>query len=81
MANEAVSPSGEVIIMDKDKTYLRESVLNRCVTDCEKTVIIHALRRTKGNQSNAAEILGTTKRVLASKIHKYEIDCTQFESQ
>lgn len=70
---------GEVIIMDNDKTYARENALERCVIDCEKTVIIHALRRTKGHQSNAAEILGTTKRVLARKIRKYEIDCTQFE--
>jgi len=67
--------------MDKDKTYFRENALNRCVTDCEKTVIIHALRRAKGNPSDAAKILGTSKRILAGKIHKYEIDCTQFESQ
>lgn len=64
-----------------DKTYERENALERCVVDCEKTVIIHALRRTKGNKSDAAEILGTTKRILAHKIHKYDIDCTQFESQ
>jgi Nif-specific regulatory protein len=67
--------------MDSDKTYTRENSLERCVSDCERTVIIHALRRTKGNPSDAAEILGTTKRVLAGKIHKYEIDCSQFKSE
>jgi len=67
--------------MDNDKLNTRENMLARCVSDCEKTVIIHALKRTKGNRSDAAVILGTTKRVLAGKIHKYEIDCTQFESQ
>ncbi len=67
--------------MDNDKTYTRENALERCVSDCEKTVIIHALRKTKGNTSEAAQILGTTKRVLAGKIHKYEIDCAQFESE
>jgi len=66
--------------MDREKSDARENVLERCVVDCEKTVIMHALRRTKGNPSDAAAILGTTKRVLAGKIHKYKIDCTQFET-
>jgi DNA-binding NtrC family response regulator len=70
----------EVITMDNDKISAGKNALERCVSDCEKTVIIHALRRTKGNPSDAAAILGTTKRVLAGKIHKYEIDCTQFET-
>jgi Nif-specific regulatory protein len=52
--------------------------LERCVADCEKTVIIHALTRTKGNQSSAAMLLGTTKRILAYKVHKYGIDCTKY---
>jgi Nif-specific regulatory protein len=65
--------------MDSDKTSVKENALERCVSDCERAVIIHALRRTNGDKSNAARILGTTKRVLAGKIHKYEIDCTQFE--
>jgi Nif-specific regulatory protein len=64
--------------MDNDKLDTRENVLERCVFDCEKTVIIHALTRTKGNQSAAAELLGTTKRILTYKVHKYAIDCQQF---
>ncbi|MCK7468358.1 MAG: helix-turn-helix domain-containing protein [Desulfosudis oleivorans] len=79
--NAAAALLDEDSDMDNDKTYARENALERCVSDCEKTVIIHALRRTKGNTSDAAQILGTTKRVLAGKIHKYEIDCTQFESE
>jgi Nif-specific regulatory protein len=67
--------------MDNDRLDTRENVLERCVSDCEKTVIIHALARTKGNQSAAAELLGTTKRILTYKVHKYEIDCAQFRSQ
>jgi Nif-specific regulatory protein len=63
--------------MDNGKTYA--SALERCVSDCEKTVIIQALRKSKGDTTVAAQMLGTTKRVLAGKIHKYEIDCTQFE--
>ena len=65
--------------MYKDKLNTGENVLERCGFDCEKTVIIHVLTRTKGNQTEAAEILGTTKRVLADKIRKYEIDCTEYE--
>jgi Nif-specific regulatory protein len=64
--------------MDNDKVDVGENVLERCVFDCEKTVIIHALTRTKGNQSAAAELLGTTKRILRYKVHKYGIDCEQF---
>ena len=64
--------------MENDKLDTGENVLERCVFDCEKTIIIHALARTKGNQSAAAELLGTTKRILRYKVHKYEIDCEQF---
>jgi Nif-specific regulatory protein len=64
--------------MDDDKLGASENVLERCVSDCEKIVIIHALASTKGNQSAAAELLGTTKRILRYKVHKYGIDCEQF---
>jgi Nif-specific regulatory protein len=64
--------------MDIDKLNTAKNVLERCGSDCEKTVIIHALTRTKGNQSVAAKILGITKRILAYKVHKYGIDCEQF---
>ncbi|MGP8154206.1 MAG: helix-turn-helix domain-containing protein [Smithella sp.] len=66
---------------DKPRTGEEENVLERCVSDCEKTVIIHALSRTKGNQSAAAVLLGTTKRILTYKIHKYGIDCEQFKEK
>ena len=65
--------------MNGNKLDTSENVLERCVYDCEKTVIVHALVRTKGNQSAAARILGTTKRILAYKVHKYGIDCEQFK--
>jgi Nif-specific regulatory protein len=64
--------------MDTDKPGNGENVLERCVSDCEKTVIMHVLTRTKGNQSAAAKLLGTTKRILTYKVHKYGIDCEQF---
>ena len=64
--------------MDKDKLEARENVLERYVSNCEKIVIIHALSKTKGNQSAAARFLGTTERILTYKIHKHGIDCEQF---
>ena len=66
--------------MDNDKLNIAKNVLERCGSDCEKTVIIHALTRTKGNQSASAKLLGTTKRILRYKVHKYGIDCEEFIS-
>ena len=65
--------------MDDNKLNTRENVLERCVFDCEKAVISHALVRTKGNITAAARLLGTTKRILAYKVHKYGIDYEQFK--
>ena len=61
-----------------NKDIAQQNVLERCVFDCERTVIIHALIKSKGNQSAAARLLGTTRRILTYKIHKYNIDCMQF---
>ena len=65
--------------MNNNNLNTSENVLERCVFDCEKAVITHALTRTKGNLSAAARLLGTTKRILAYKVHKYEIDFEQFK--
>jgi Nif-specific regulatory protein len=67
--------------MDNDKLNTGENVLERCVFDCEKAVISHALVRAKGNLSAAARLLGTTKRILAYKVHKYGIDFEQFKRE
>ena len=67
--------------MNNDKLNTRENVLARCVIDCEKAVISHALVRAKGNLSAAARLLGTTKRILAYKVHKYGIDFEQFKRE
>ncbi|MEQ8160445.1 MAG: helix-turn-helix domain-containing protein [Smithellaceae bacterium] len=39
---------------------------------------MHVLTKTKGNQSAAARLLGTTKNALLHKIHKYGIDCEHY---
>lgn len=65
--------------MDNDKLNTGENKLERFVSDCEKTVIRHVLVRTKGNITAAARLLGTTRRILTYKVHKYEIDYEQFK--
>jgi Nif-specific regulatory protein len=67
--------------MDNDKLNTGENVLERCVFDCEKAVISHALVRAKGNLSAAARLLGTTKRILTYKAHKYGIEYEQFKCE
>ena len=67
--------------MDNDKLNTGENVLERCVFDCEKAVISHALVRAKGNLSAAARLLGTTNSILAYKVHKYGIDFEQFKRE
>ena len=67
--------------MDNDKLNTGENVLERCVFDCEKAVISHALVMAKGNLSAAARLLGTTKRILTYKAHKYGIEYEQFKCE
>ncbi len=44
----------------------------------ERALIIDALVSTQGNQSQAAKLLGTSKRVIHYKIHKFGIDPLRF---
>ena len=39
------------------------------------------LVRTEGNITAAAKLLGTTRRILTYKIHKYEIVYEQFKGE
>ena len=65
--------------MDKNRTYTSGKTLQRCVSDCEKAVILHVLLKTNGDLSLAAELLGIKESSLKEKINLYAIDCTQFE--
>ena len=67
--------------MNNNNLNTSENVLERCVFDCEKAVITHALTRAKGNLSAAARLLGTTKRILTYKAHKYGIEYEQFKCE
>lgn len=67
--------------MDEDWTYDSGNTLKRCVSDCEKALIIHVLLKTKGSLSLAAQLLGIKKNILTKKIHQYGIDCLQEKSK
>ncbi len=51
------------------------------VANFEKDLIVDALKETNGNQTAAARILGTTKRIIQYKIKKYGIDCRRFKKK
>jgi Nif-specific regulatory protein len=55
-----------------------ENLLKVNVEEFEKHIIVSALARTRGNQSLAAKQLGTTKRVIAYRIRKYNIGLEQY---
>ena len=42
--------------------------------DVERTVVVHALARTKGNVSAAARLLGTDRKALERRIERHKID-------
>jgi len=49
------------------------------VENFERELIFDALKRFNGNQSKAAEFLDTSLRIINYKIHKYNIDTSQFK--
>jgi len=46
----------------------------------ERELLVHALRRTRGNQSRAARMLGMTRRTLQYRIDKFDIDTAAMKS-
>jgi Nif-specific regulatory protein len=56
----------------------RSDSFENMVAAYEKELIIDALKDTRGNQTEAAKLLGTTKRIIQYKINKYEIDYNRF---
>lgn len=54
--------------------------LNAVVEAQERELITNALRETRGNQTRAAKLLGTTKRIIQYRIRKLGIDARSFRS-
>jgi Nif-specific regulatory protein len=57
----------------------RNDTFDNLVAAYEKELIIDALKDTRGNQTESAKILGTTKRIIQYKIDKYQIDFGRFK--
>jgi Nif-specific regulatory protein len=55
--------------------------LTSLVNSYERSLITDALKDARGNQSQAARMLGTTKRIIQYKVEKYEIDTRRFRSK
>jgi transcriptional regulator with PAS, ATPase and Fis domain len=47
--------------------------LRRSLENCERQVLEAAIRRTRGNQSAMARLLGITPRSVYNKVHKYQL--------
>jgi Nif-specific regulatory protein len=55
--------------------------LNTVVEAQERALILGALKETDGNQTRAAKLLGTTKRIIQYRIRKLGIDARRFRSK
>lgn len=56
----------------------RQDGLKSLIETYERDLITDALKITFGNQSRAAKLLGTSKRVINYKVHKYDINLMLF---
>jgi Nif-specific regulatory protein len=55
--------------------------LEQLVASYEMNLIVEALKDADGNQTKAAKLLGTTKRVIQYKVQKYGVDFKKYHSQ
>lgn len=66
-------------IKDVSQRGIRKNTFDNMVASYEKELITEALKDAGGNQSEAARILGTTKRIVQYKIQNYGIDYRRFK--
>jgi Nif-specific regulatory protein len=60
------------------QTVNRPGTFENLVASYEKELIIDALKDSNGNQTDAAALLKTTKRIIQYKIEKFNIDFRKF---
>jgi transcriptional regulator with GAF, ATPase, and Fis domain len=75
---EAHRPGQLGCLMNTEKEIRKMEILKVRVDAFERELVVEALKRTKGNQSRAAKILGTSQRLVNYKIQKYGIDTSRF---
>jgi Nif-specific regulatory protein len=61
-------------VREKELDRKERSKLSSVVEAEERSLIINALQETGGNQTKAAKVLGTTKRIIQYKISKLSIN-------
>ena len=59
----------------------KQGQLSSLIGTYERSLIVDALKDARGNQSKAARVLGTTKRIIQYKVEKYGIDVKRFKSK
>ena len=57
---------------------VRKDTFESLVAAYERELIVDALKDSRGNQTEAGKLLGTTKRIIQYKIAKYNIDYTRY---
>ncbi|MFA6294750.1 MAG: hypothetical protein WC637_23355 [Victivallales bacterium] len=62
----------------KDTEADKQNLLDYLLSVYERFLIKDALRQAQGNAALAAEILGTTKRIIRLRVSKYQIDMKEF---
>ncbi len=72
---ESVHLPPSLQIKDGEARLARQTTLQGSVEAYERSLIVDALKDARGNQSEAARMLGTTKRIMQYKVQKYVIDC------
>jgi len=68
-------------IKSEGDKVLRKGTLKELLDNYEKSLIIDTLKDTNGNQSEAANLLGTSKRIIQYSITKNNIDYKKFRKR
>ncbi len=72
-------PSLQMKVSMPEKKH--QGKLSSLVNSYERSLIVDALKDARGNQSHAARILGTTKRIVQYKVERYGIDTKRFKAR
>jgi len=79
-SNEMMHLPPSLQIKGQNEQARDTSKLGAVIGAQERSMIIEALKESRGNQSQAARLLGTTKRIVQYKIRKLGIDPAKFKT-
>ncbi len=78
---ESVHLPPSLQMKSKEAARKERGKLETLVNAYERSLIIDALKDARGNQTRAAKLLATTKRIIQYKISKYGIDPKRFKAK